>query len=188
MEKFDIEKLKRNTPYKLPENTFEDVQRKVLAETVRSKQAPIFNLKWVYSAAAVILLLIGFGFFINSNQPQQNTNSEVLAKNTQSLVNVNEADGLKNIDENKSDGNLKDENNSVENLAVADLTSQPVRNQTVRQTNFSAADQKSETPKMISVSMENKVDNVLDGFSAKEIASLTANTEQDVYLDLYNQL
>ena len=181
MENLDIEKLSREMPYKIPENTFEIVQKKVLAKTLHKKQAPIFNLKWVYAAAAVILLLVMANFLITTNDknvvPQ---NAKMTAKTEvkpeiigpQSSVSKSDELAQNNID------------SKIENIKlVSDLTPKPISHlKSAKQSlnNVAVAKVKVSPP------TEEQIDSVLDGFSSTEIASLSNNSEQDVYLDLYN--
>lgn len=185
MKQFDIENLKKKMPYELPEHTFEAVQKRVLAETTVSKQAQISNFKWFYAAAAVMLLLIGFGFYINSNSPEQNLDTKVLAAKTQGIMDVNQGADSAEISSN----NINEKQSFAENHAnenTTDLTSRSFRNPTIRNAANTPLEQKPASVKTVSVTTEKQVDNVLDGFSQKEITSLMANSEQDVYLDLYN--
>ena len=66
MKDFNIEQLAKKTPYKIPENTFEEMQENVLNKTVRKKehQPKIFkiNFSMVTSVAAALALIFGFTF------------------------------------------------------------------------------------------------------------------------------
>lgn len=185
MENFDIEKLDREMPYNLPEKTFENMQINVLAKTLNKKQAPIFNLKWLYAAAAVILMVIGVNFIIKGSFKRDiSGNAALTAKNT-TLPQVNSsAQTFVN--------QANDEAQSTQDLADTDisdpsvLTSTAVSHLTAKKQTVVNADLTSSVNKKTNPPTEAQIDNVLDGFSSSEIASLSNNTEQDVYLDLYN--
>ena len=77
------------------------------------------------------------------------------------------------------------------------LTSEPISHQTnnkqisetkvIKNVNFASAKiDPSKTKTRIAPPTEAQIDEVLNGFSSAEIASLSNNSEQDVYLDLYN--
>ncbi|SFI29882.1 hypothetical protein [Halpernia frigidisoli] len=183
MENLDIEKLSRKMPYKLPENTFETVQKNVLEKTLVKKEAPIFNLKWFYAAAAVILLIVGFNFFINSNNNVDSDNGSQLAKSTvvdQNSRNLTAASENQSLVQNMA----SDTNQSVE--TSDDLTSRKISHLNVKAESQNVATATIVKQNKNSIPTEDKVDDVLDEFSSSEIASLSNNTEQDVYLDLYN--
>ena len=74
MKDFNIEQLAKKTPYKIPENTFEEMQENVLNKTVRKKehQPKIFkiNFSMVTSVAAALALIFGFTFLWKTNQTE----------------------------------------------------------------------------------------------------------------------
>ncbi|WP_417428101.1 hypothetical protein [Halpernia sp.] len=179
MEDFDIEKLERKTPYEIPINTFEQVQKRVLEETINKRKSIGFSKSWVYAAAAVFLLLMGIGFILNTN------NREISAKKNQIAVN-NEIISTENTPNSFADTTQKknSENAIKTNL---DLTSTRVKHLNIKEEvqNNNLALQKV-NKNMQNSPIEDKVDKVLDNFSSTEIAAFTNNTEQDVYLDLYN--
>lgn len=186
MENFDIEKLSREMPYKIPNNTFETMQNNVLAKTLNKKQAPIYKLKWIYAAAAVILLIFGANFIINYDGK---TNEEL--PNNQAVAKV-ETDNLQNnstkiqatipneIEQNNAQ--TPNENKaSTSNLTLTEIPNQKINKTAQINTNLATSKKLNINPPA-----DLQIDAVLDGFSSSEIASLSNNTEQDVYLDLYN--
>ncbi len=58
MEKFDIENEKHELPFTVPEGYFEDLEAKILAETVGEVSQPISLWKkvqpWLYAAAMIV--------------------------------------------------------------------------------------------------------------------------------------
>lgn len=185
MEHFDIEKLKRITPYDLPINTFEEVQRKVLAETINKKRAPVIKLSWVYAAAAVVLLLISFTFMFN-NKDADNTENK-LSAGVETKVETLSDSHFSMVDTTQTDINSSTVESPSQNTAELNLTSSAnahLKTKEPKQRIQNAVVVKSRM--VVNTPIDEKVDDVLDGFTAKEIASLTTNAEQDVYLDLYN--
>jgi hypothetical protein len=185
MENFDIEKISRETPYYLPKDTFKTMQSDVLKKTLNMRQAPIFNLKWVYLMAAIVLLIVGANFLIRTSVKKDNLeNVQLISKNeiilhqnkmAQTFVNPNHETVQKN--ENSQNKNFED---------ASDLTSVPVSHLIVKKqpsnnVNLATANNLKGNPPT-----EAQIDEVLDSFSSSEIASLSNDTEQDVYLDLYN--
>lgn len=194
MEHFDIEKLKRKTPYELPENTFADMQRNVFQKIEIKKEAPIFNLKWIYAAAAVILLIVSANFIINFNKNDSLQSSQI-ATNVVVPQESNTAQTL--VDTAQTPVIAKVEAPEIAQKETLNLTSAPISHQTndrqIANTkvskNVDFASAKLDATKMktkIAPPTEAQIDEVLNGFSSAEIASLSNNSEQDVYLDLYN--
>lgn len=194
MKDFDIEKLDRKTPYELPENTFADMQSNVFQKIEIKKEAPIFNLKWIYAAAAMILLIVCANFIINFNRNDVSQNSQI-ANNKIVPQGNNTAQTL--IETNQMRVIAKDEQPKVSEKESLNLTSSPISYpnvrkqlstlQTTKNVNFAKA--KIEVTKMktkIETPTDAQIEEVLNGFSSSEIASLNNNAEQDVYLDLYN--
>ena len=87
MKEFDLDKLERKTPYKVPENFFEEMQANVLKNTTNKekKETKVFRLHFsaVTSIAAALALIFGFTFLWKTNQADITTPT-----NTDSLVSV----------------------------------------------------------------------------------------------------
>lgn len=72
--------------FNTPENYFEDLENKILAETVEintSKIIPIYQKKWfkvAVSTAAAVLLIVGFWFMNQS--PNVSAEDEIFAQET----------------------------------------------------------------------------------------------------------
>jgi hypothetical protein len=65
MKEFDLDKLERKNPYKVPENFFEEMQENVLKQTTKKKkETKVFKLNFsaVTSIAAALALVFGFTF------------------------------------------------------------------------------------------------------------------------------
>ena len=185
MENLDIEKLGREMPYKLAENTFEIIQNNVIKKTLRRKQTPIFNLKWLYATAAVILLIVGANFLINTNIKKDNSgNHKLAAQNEIGQQQISSAQTF--VDQgNEMAGNASDlSNNDISD--ATDLTSTKFTHLSNKEQIQNSARLANSSKVKSNEPTEAKIDEVLDGFSSAEITLLSNNTEQDVYLDLYN--
>ena len=182
MKNLDIEKLDRQNIYKVPESFFGEMQLNVLAATTPKKEAKIIKMNWAYSAAAAIALIFGVTFFVN----QKNTDTEIqiTQKQMASKENINVNNSLSNDEpQNKV---VDEEQNTSHNLPNVIATNQKVA--TNHKVNI-------EPEKSTVVNQEKnagaqnpdvQVDQILANFSSADLADLGKNTEQDVYLDLYN--
>lgn len=178
MENLDIEKLERKNVYKVPENFFAEMQQKVLAETAPKKEARIFKINWAYSAAAAVTLLFGITFFVTQNDDVENTQN-VLANNSSSSAN------------NAVTVQQKEDAAIAYKTFEKDLTSVTENNQKGEQAEIATVSEKtaqSNTPnkKEVTATPEVQVDQILANFTSTELAAVSKNTEQDIYLDLYN--
>lgn len=185
MENLDIEKLSREMPYKLPENTFESMQNNVLAKTLNKKQVPIFNLKWLYAAAAIILLIVSANFIVNSSskkisQPDIESTAKIVTVPEQKITAQTFIGQDKEMSGNNKNAQV-DNSKGGQDLTLIQFSHPTVGKQIKNNTDFASVKNSK-----INHPTEAQIDSVLDGFSSSEIASLSNNTEQDVYLDLYN--
>ena len=77
MKEFDLDKLERKNPYKVPENFFEEMQENVLKQTTKKevKKPKIFKLNFsaVTSMAAALALVFGFTFLWKTDQAEITT-------------------------------------------------------------------------------------------------------------------
>ena len=181
MENLDIEKLERKNIYRIPDDIFENVQANVLREIAPKKHAKIIKLNWIYSAAAAIALIFGVSFLFN-NDKMENNNSEIVqnvpikekAIASGRLSDDKIVNNIQNNDEN-SDLNLsvittkfeKPETNQIDAIAQQKKSSKPI------------------SPQKIQVK-EIPMDQIISSFTSADLADLSRNAEQDVYLDLYN--
>ena len=83
MKNLDIEKLERQNIYTAPDHFFDDIQAKVLQETVHHKQARVFKMNWAYAAAAAVAMIFGITFFVNQSGEENTavTETQALAVN-----------------------------------------------------------------------------------------------------------
>ena len=178
MKEFDLEKLERQNVFTQQEDFFEEMQNKVLEQIPARKEGKVIKMNWVYTAAAAIALIFGFTFFITSapaDEPAIEQN--VTAKNNIVKVSV---DNVAPSEEVVALKVLEEDLTSVEN--------DHQKNKTERKTNTTAktvkfANQK-EQGKVKNSDLQ--VDQILSNFTRAELADLSQNSEQDIYLDLYN--
>ena len=179
MKNLDVEKLERKNIYQLPDNVFEKMQAKVLAETIPVKQGKIIKLNWVYSAAAAVALLVGVSVVMNSDPA-------IEGQSMTQIVPPDDNPATHTLSE------IKPETEEVVALKILeeDLTSvaqtHPKRStepSTVSPKKTSFANQKEQKT---SQNPEVQVDQILANFTSAELATVGRNTEQDIYLDLYN--
>jgi len=189
----DIEKLNRKTPYPEPsEDFFKQMQANVIAKTVgqnpviAKKETKVFALDFKWMAAAAVILIGGITAFfsLNSNpevsmaqqapivdsvyeieKPIEKPSSGLLAENAISVETQNEISKPKHLKTNQT-------------LAVSKSKTEVSsdRNMTDRQ-DYAAATKKGS--KM-------DVEKVLAAFTPDQLKDIDKNSEQDVYLDLYN--
>lgn len=204
MKDFDLEKLKRENIYKVPENLFENIQNEVLSgihnfdlEKIERKniytvpeklfenvQENVLNsvlpakkapiFKLNWAYAAAASIALIFGATFVFNNDNPNDVQQKF------VINNNEP---------------KTESELAYETLKSDLTSVENNNQTtVNQNsnsfvqNEASGEQKAvtKTVKPVSKKEETQVNEYLDSFSNSEMAELASNSTQDVYLDLYN--
>ena len=170
MKDFNIEQLAKKTPYKIPENTFEEMQENVLNKTVRKKEhhPKIFkiNFSMVTSIAAALALIFGFTFLWKTNQ------TDITKPATEDTIAVNST--------------TNDQTNSVKNNANNNYTetqkinSEPKQEVAQNETTIIAEQI------MNSKNTNENYEQLLNSLTDEEITELTNNLEQDIYLELYN--
>lgn len=179
MKNLDIEKLERKNSYEVPNDFFTKMQENVLKETTHKKEARIFKLNWAYSAAAAIALLFGITFFVNQNNNDASNAKNAIANNNSSAVKstlsnnkvkTEEAVAYENFEQDLTSVIENDQKNEVAIVSSSKNDSQPAE----------------VTNKEAVKNSEIQVDQILANFTSAELADLGKNTEQDIYLDLYN--
>ncbi|MBQ0152091.1 MAG: hypothetical protein KBS61_04285, partial [Chryseobacterium sp.] len=166
----DIDTLERKNLYTTPDHLFDTIQNNVLSEIKVEKKAPIFNIKWAYAAAASLAIIFGSTFLYNSS-----SNSE--ASNTKAYA-VNVADKTESeiaYETLKNDLTSVENNNPKEVNSINTIASLPQKKEV-----------KKEALKPVLKQTEAQMVEYLDSFTSSEIEDLANNSNQDVYLDLYN--
>ena len=191
--KIDIEKLNRKTPYPEPsEDFFKLMQANVISQTVGKnpeivkKETKVFALDFKWMAAAAVVLIAGltafFGFNHNPEvtmaqqapimdsvykieQPANETSADLIAKNDVPTEVQNEASKSKQL---KTTSAITSSNTKTATSSDRIITD--------RQDYAVATNKKSELD----------VEKVLAAFTPDQLKDIDRNSEQDVYLDLYN--
>lgn len=191
--KIDIEKLNRKTPYPEPsEDFFKQMQANVISQTVGKdsvvvkKEAKVFSLDFKWMAAAAVILIGGItAFFSFDNdaevsmtkqapivdsvykieQPASQTSTELIAKNDISTESQTETSKPKQLKANSSVASSHAKTATSSDRIITD-----------RQDYAVGANKKSDLD----------VEKVLAAFTPDQLKDIDRNSEQDVYLDLYN--
>ncbi len=213
MKKFDIDKLERKMPYSVPDDFFSEVQNHVLSQTVHkigsqpnektsSSRGLRFKLNWAYSAAAVLVAVFGIVFFMKNSESTSAVTTQTMAttivdsaketitKSNSTLaiqstkpVEKSEKEVKKVYDDYKSTELTKTEKVIASNTKTTKASRTTVANK-VNSTNAQVTSTEAKV-QTASVKTDAKVDQILEVFSDSELAELSQNTENDVYLDLY---
>jgi hypothetical protein len=158
------------------------MQLNVLSETMPKKEAKIVKLNWAYSAAAAVALLFGITFFVN----QQDADTDLVSSEKQIANNVDvvATDSLP-VDnlEKPSVVSTPNAEQDLTNVVASNQTESTVPSDIVEQKKSSLGNQEKISTFQNS---DSQVDQILANFSSADLADLGKNTEQDVYLDLYN--
>ena len=188
----DIEKLSRKMPYPEPSDEFfKNLQDQVISKTIGEKtpvvqkEAKVFSLNFKWMAAAAVVLIAGLTAFLgvdNSSETQSFASQKPIV------------DSVYNINEPKSNTSEQLANNTVtENQHTDVIKKQNVKNHHIASAKMTVSDAKSynntdrqdyavETIRK----SESEVEKVLVAFTPDQLKDLDRNSEQDVYLDLYN--
>lgn len=182
MENLDIEKLERKNIYKVPDHFFEEMQMKVLKEIAPVKEAKIIKMNWLYSAAAAAALIFGITFVVN-----QKDDHSTLLSTTNQIANTQR----NVINDSQLESKPKKENVVTDQTSEMHLTPAIATNQTERKMPTINVEntQSVKTAQKNIHSTENseaQVDQIIASFTSADLADLSKNVEQDVYLDLYN--
>lgn len=175
MKNFDLDKLERKTPYKIPDNFFEDMQSNVLKKTVNQekKSAKVFKLNFsaVTSIAATIVLLFGFAFLWKTNQTDMVTTSHI--------------DSIESVDLKPNMIPNTEKNNAVSASEPTQKSDAASQNQNITEKNIAISNDDNSI-KTESKSTDLNYDQLLNSLSDEELKELSKNTDQDLYLELFN--
>ncbi|KFC23923.1 hypothetical protein [Epilithonimonas lactis] len=191
--KIDIEKLNRKTPYPEPsEDFFKQMQANVISQTmgknpvVVKKETKVFALDFKWMAAAAVVLIAGLTAFFGFNhdpevtmaqqapivdsvykieQPANETSADLIAKNDVPTEVQHETSKSKQL---KTTSAIASSNTKTVTSSDRIITD--------RQDYAVGTNKKSELD----------VEKVLAAFTPDQLKDIDRNSEQDVYLDLYN--
>lgn len=175
MKNFNLNNLEKKTPYQIPENFFEEMQGNVLQkiENKPVKETKNFRLNFsvVTSLAAALAIIFGFTFLWKTNQTDITKPAEVV-QNT--------------VSEPTMKNDTKPVENSLTKLDVATIsdiqkTAESIEKQSTEKVSLNTTT----TEKSIATSDEN-YEQLLNSLSDEELKELSKNSDQDIYLDLYN--
>lgn len=188
----DIEKLSRKMPYPEPSDEFfKTLQDQVISKTIGEKtpvvqkEAKVFSLNFKWMAAAAVVLIAGLTAFLgfeNSSETQSFASRKPIVD---SVYNINEPKSNTSeqltynaLTENQHTDVIKKQNVKNHHIASAKMTVSDAKsyNNTDRQDYAVETIRKSES----------EVEKVLVAFTPDQLKDLDRNSEQDVYLDLYN--
>ncbi len=165
MENFDLDQLQKKSPYRVPENFFGDMQENVLKKTRKQghKQPKIFkiNFSTITSVAAALALIFGVAFLWKTNQTEITKPSKIL-KDT--LI----------------------ENVSKKDDSVLDLTQKVEIQKEENEERLSLPENKPLAKNDIIGGNDNNYEQLLNSLTDDDITELSKNSDQDIYLELYN--
>ena len=175
MKEFDLDKLERKTPYKVPENFFEEMQANVLKQTTNKekKETKVFRLHFsaVTSIAAALALIFGFTFLWKTNQAYITTPT-----NTDSMVIVKTPAKESNVFKNQDLTTVSEVHQVAKEIQKqADIIS----NTTTNTGNASNIKTPAKTADL-------NYDQLLNSLTDEELKELSKNSDQDIYLELFN--
>lgn len=181
MKNFDIEKLERINAYKTPESFFPEVQNRVLAQTVfKENKTKVFKLDFKWAAAAAVILIAGLtAFFFTDKQEQNKT---VIAANEVQTGTPATAQQTKS-EEMIAYETVKNDLTSVQEMNQTDVTEYAENNTISRQEPVTPHNNKA---KAATLTEAEQIDQLLAVFTEVELSEISKNSDQDVYLDLYN--
>lgn len=169
MKEFDLYKLERKNIYKTPGNFFEEVQENVVKQTINKekKETKVFKFSVITSIAATIVLVFGFTFLWKTDQAD--------------ITNPAETDNLPKINIQKTEINVLDKQDAVSKTRDAATE--------IKANNNTVSILVAKTPKINKIEPKTNdlnYDQLLNSLSDDELKELTKNTDQDIYLELYN--
>lgn len=174
MKNFNLENIEKKTPYKIPENFFEEMQGNVLNKIDKkpNKETKFFRLNFsvVTSLAAALALIFGFTFLWKTNQTDISKNPEPVSYN-QPKSTVNQ--------ENNT-------NNPLENTDIATIEDVQKTIKTVDETNPNNTKTNAEKTNPVIANADENYEQLLNSLSEDELTELTKNSDHDIYLELYN--
>lgn len=174
MKNFNLDHLEKKTPYKIPENFFEEMQNNVLnkIEKNTTEKPKVFRLNFsvITSLAATLALIFGFTFLWKTNQTDISKTSETVSNNP------------KNTTVNQQNSNT----HTLEKTDIATIEDVQKTIKSVEETNMINAKSTSEKTTPIIANTDENYEQLLNSLSEDELTELTKNSDHDIYLELYN--
>lgn len=167
MKKINIEEWERKVP-ELPENFFEEMQEKVLVETIYKKETKGFKLSWVWPSVAVVAVFFGMIFFTKKSQQEQGV----------PVIAMSEIESREEIVTTQR-GEIVEGEEIFPHQAIEVVSITPRKKLVLRNIEKKLKyDQGVERTKR-------EMENILNAMSEEDLKDLVGNYEQDVYLELY---
>ena len=160
MKKIDIEKWDRKVP-KLPDNFFDEMQEKVLKQTVYKKEPKRFRLNLVWSSVAVLVMIFGLTFLIKKEQTEQELQTAYHDENNK-INNEILAESIDSTEKDKED-----------EIFVTSHKMKTIAQNTERKSELAERQTKE------------RMEKILNAMSEEDFVDLAGNYEQDIYLELY---
>jgi len=190
--KIDIEKLNRKTPYPEPSDEFfKTLQDNVISKTIGEKnpvvqkEAKVFSLNFKWVAAAAVVMIAGITAFLglNDNPEMQMAQHKPIVDSVYEIHSTEQKPAM--ADNNAVSNPSQSVEHKVEHLkshpSIANLSKSDNR----RRNGFDNTDRQDYAVETKRKS-ESEVEKVLAAFTPDQIKDIDRNSEQDVYLDLYN--
>lgn len=192
--KIDIEKLNRKMPYPEPsDGFFNTLQDNVISKTigekipVAQKEAKIFSLDFKWVAAAAVVLIAGITAFFNfsDNPDMQMAQQNPIVDSIYEIHSTEQEPANVLADNNTVQNQIQSVGHKAERLkshtSIAGLSKADNRRDNSID-NTDRQDYALETKRK----SESEVEKILVAFTPDQIKDIDRNSEQDVYLDLYN--
>ena len=167
MKKIDIENWDRKIP-KLPDNFFDEMQEKVLKQTVYKKEPKRFRLNLVWSSVAVLVMIFGLTFLIKKEQTEQELQTAYHDENNK--INNKKLVDLSDSTE-KDDADILQE--KEDEIFVTSHKMKTIAQKTERKSELAERQTKE------------RMEKILNAMSEEDFVDLAGNYEQDIYLELY---
>lgn len=179
MKKIDIDNLKKENIYRLPENFFGNMQSEVFSK-IKEPQTPIYHLenrknpfRKYALAAAITLLLAGITTWMMLGSTD-NRDNHIVTTDTKEFNNYTEETTQNTIVETEKTPVIMAENTAKESMSTP-----------LKQENLTPQKEENSSPKKTQISDEN-IENMLSVYSQNELAILSQEAENDIYLDLFH--
>lgn len=192
--KIDIEKLNRKNPYPEPSDEFfKMLQDNVISKTIEEKnpvvqkEAKVFSLNFKWVAAAAVVMIAGITAFLglNYNPEMQMAQQKPIVDSVYEIHSTEQKPASAMADNNTVSNPSQSVEHKVEHLklhpAIANLSKSDNR----KNNGFDNTDRQDYAVETKRKS-ESEVEKVLAAFTPDQIKDIDRNSEQDVYLDLYN--
>lgn len=167
MKKIDIEKWERKMP-ELPENFFDEMQERVLEQTIYKKEPKRFRLNWAWSSAAALAIVFGLAFLLQKTPAEQEL--QVISHDEKIEVNNEILAESAEVIKDNADVLIEKE----DKILVAHKM-KTIAQKTEKKTRLGEKEQQT----------KERMEKILNAMCEEDFVDLAGNYEQDVYLELY---